>query len=142
MRIPLRRLAAILLLAGCQQAPTAQSRATLANTYWQPVELEGRPVAIRPGTREPHLILDAHETRARGFSGCNTFSGAYELAGENLRFKAVAATRMACLPDGDLEQRFFAALNGAAGWRISGETLELRDGGGRVRARFESRHLH
>lgn len=131
----------IVLRPGETCAADAPSRATLTNTYWRPVELEGRPVEIRPGTREPHLILDMQDSRARGFSGCNSFSGRYEQQGDSLRFGNIAATMMACLPAGDLEQRFFAALKAAAGQRLRGETLELLDAGGKVRARFESRYL-
>jgi hypothetical protein len=40
-----------------------------------------------------------------------------------------------------VETRFHAALNATAEQRVAGETLELRDQDGKVRARFESRYM-
>lgn len=121
--------------------PDVPARATLVNTYWRPVELGGKPVTVRAGTREPHLILDTKDSRVRGFSGCNGFGGSYALDGGKLGFKGIVSTMMACLPIGDLEQRFFAALKNTAGHALRGELLELRDADGRVLGRFEARHL-
>lgn len=121
--------------------PDVPAGATLVNTYWRPVELGGQPVTLRAGTREPHLILDQKDSRVRGFSGCNGFGGSYVLDGGKLGFKGIVSTMMACLPVGDLEQRFFAALKNTAGHALRGEVLELRDADGRVLGRFEARHL-
>lgn len=132
-------LFAAMLISGCAQMPGSQAR--LVETYWKAVEIEGKPVAVRAGAREPHLILRADKFVANGSSGCNSFRGAYELAGDSLRFKAMASTMMACLPEvGDVEKKFLSAINATASQRVSGETLELRDADGKVRARFESRY--
>lgn len=130
-----------LLLTGCAQTDPSKPRVRLIETYWRAVELEGRPVAIKAGTREPHLILRSDKNVASGFSGCNSFRGGYELADGKLRFQSVASTRMACLPEsGDVEKHFLSAINATAAQRISGEMLELLDQDGKVRARFESRY--
>lgn len=131
----------LVLRPGETCAADALARASLSNTYWRPVEIDGKPVAVRPGAREPHLVLESNGLRARGFSGCNNFTGGYEHSGENLRFKAMAATRMACLDDSNTEQRFLAALNNTASQRVTGDALELRDRDGKVQARFEARYL-
>ena len=122
-------------------AAEAQAKATLLNTYWRPVELGGQPVTLRAGTREPHLILDLKDNRVRGFSGCNGFGGSYTLNGEKLGFKGIVSTMMACLPSGDLEQRFFAAIKNTGSHVIRGETLELRSADGTLLGRFEARYL-
>lgn len=122
-------------------AAEVPGKATLLNTYWRPVELGGKPVTIHAGTREPHLILDHKDSRVRGFSGCNGFGGSYVLDGEKLGFKGIISTMMACLPIGDLEQRFFAALKNTGSHAIRGETLELRGPDGTVLGRFEARYL-
>jgi len=133
-------IAAGVLIAGCAQTQGSQAR--LIETYWKAVELESKPVEVKTGAREPHLVLRAENSFANGYSGCNTFRGGYELEGSKLRFKALATTRMACLSDGsDVETRFHAALNATAEQRVAGETLELRDQDGKVRARFESRYM-
>jgi len=135
-------LAAGALFAGCAQPDTPKSQARLVETYWKAVELEGKPVEVKAGTREPHMVLRSEKNAVSGYSGCNTFRGIYELSGDSLRFKNMASTLMACLPAGsDTEKNFMAALNAAAVQRISGEMLELRDPDGKVRARFESRYM-
>ena len=122
-------------------AAQAPAQASLTNTYWRPVELGGKPVEIHAGTREPYLVLEAKNNRVRGYSGCNGFGGVFERTGDSLHFKGIVATMMACLPTGDLEKRFFAALNATAAHHITGDALELRDQDGKVRARFEARYL-
>jgi len=122
-------------------AADAPAKATLANTYWRPVELGGKPVIFRGDMREPHLILDLKDSRVRGFSGCNGFGGGFTQDGAKLGFKGIVSTMMACLHTGDLEQRFFAALKNAAAYTIRGEALELRSADGAVLGRFEARYL-
>lgn len=135
-------LAACALFTGCAQTEQPKSQARLIETYWKAVELEGKPVEVRAGTREPHLILRSENNAVNGFSGCNSFRGAYEISGDSLRFKSMASTMMACLPAGsDTEKNFLSAIKAAAAHRVTGETLELRDQDGKVRARFESRYM-
>lgn len=135
-------LAAGALFAGCAQTDQPKSQARLIETYWKAIELEGKPVEVKAGTREPHMVLRAEKNAVNGFSGCNTFRGAYEVNDNSLRFKNMASTLMACLPAGsDTERNFLSAIKAASTQHISGETLELRDQDGKVRARFESRYL-
>ncbi len=135
-------LAAGALFAGCAQTEPPKSQARLIETYWKAVELEGKPVEVKAGTREPHMVLRSDKNAVSGYSGCNTFRGVFEITGTNLRFKNMASTLMACLPAGsDTEKNFLSALNATAAQRVSGETLELRDQDGKVRARFESRYM-
>ncbi len=135
-------LAAGALFAGCAQTEPPKSKARLIETYWKAVELEGKPVEVKAGTREPHMVLRAEKNAVHGFSGCNSFRGMYELTGESLRFKGMASTMMACLPAGsDTEKNFLSAIKATAVHRVTGENLELRDQDGKVRARFESRYM-
>jgi heat shock protein HslJ len=135
-------LAAGALFAGCAQTDPPKSQAWLIETYWKAVELEGKPVEVKAGTRELHMVLRSEKNAVNGFSGCNTFRGIYEVTGDSLRFKNMASTLMACLPAGsDTEKNFLSAINATASQRISGQALELRDQDGKVRARFESRYM-
>jgi putative lipoprotein len=142
MKQILLALAAGALFAGCAQTDPPKSQARLIETYWKAIELEGKPVEVKAGTREPHMVLRSDKNAVSGFSGCNTFRGTYEVNGESLRFKSMASTLMACLPaGGDTEKNFLSAITATASQRISGETLELRDQDSKVRARFESRYM-
>jgi heat shock protein HslJ len=131
------------LIAACAGAPAPQAagRAELLETYWRPVEIDGKPVRLQPGTREPQLVLQKEAGRMRGYAGCNSMSGGYVLQGEALRFGPMAMTRRACLGDGgnELESAFVAALGATASYRIIAESLELRDAAGKLRIRLEAR---
>ena len=52
------------------------------------------------------------QRKANGFSGCNRFTGTYDLAGGKLSFGPLASTRMACAPGpgSALEQPFLQGL--------------------------------
>jgi copper homeostasis protein (lipoprotein) len=128
------------VLPGETCAPQAHGKASLTDTYWRPVEIEGQPVAIHAGTREPHFVL-LRDGRVRGFTGCNNLMGGYEQGADDFRFITVATTRKACLPASDIEGRFLAALNATASVRITGDALELRDKEGKVRMRLEATYL-
>jgi uncharacterized lipoprotein YbaY/heat shock protein HslJ len=117
------------------------STAQLENTYWKLMTLNGASVASPAGTRDLHLVLGSQDRRIKGFSGCNSFMGAYELAGEKIKFDNVAGTLMACANDMSVEQKIHEMLSRVAGWKISGETLQLTDAQGAVLATFESRYM-
>ena len=141
MKRILLALATGVLFAGCAQTDAPKAQARLVETYWKALEVEGQAVEVRPGTREPHMVLRSDKSVVSGFSGCNNFRGSYEVSGDRLRFKGVASTMMACISGGDTERNFLSAINATATQRISGEILELRDQEGKVRARFESRYM-
>lgn len=103
---------------------------------WHLLELSGAPIRVLPGERKPYLLLDVARHQARGFTGCNSFFGNYELAGATLRFGLIGATRKAC-PDTDptREANFLDVLARTRRWTIDGSELLLGDGGN-VLARF------
>ncbi len=57
------------------------------------------------------VVFDA-EGRVAGSSGCNRYSGSYELTGEGLRFDGFASTRMACPPALMNQEALFLRLLG------------------------------
>lgn len=110
----------------------------LRNTYWKLTRLNGAPVAVAAGQREPHLVLNAKEPRVAGSSGCNRLMGGFELDGDALRFGRLAGTMMAC-PEGMVQERaFLEALGQVAFWRVRGSHLELFDAQRKLLARFEA----
>ena len=62
-------------------------------------------------------------------------TGTYEFSGQELRFGAMATTRMHC-PAMDLEQRYLAALGAARSYRTPAGGLELLDENGAAIAKF------
>src|SRR6478609_1064675 len=120
----------------------APATATLTNTYWKLMTLDGAAITPAPGAREIHLILQLAQQRVSGFGGCNRLMGGYLLDGGQLSFSQLAGTMMACDRDSmDTEQRFHAMLQKVARWRVDGEKLDLLDDSGATLAQFESRYM-
>ena len=123
-------------------AREALAQASLTNTYWRPVEIDGEAVTLESGQREPHFVLAPEGNRVQGSTGCNRIMGGFEQDGDGLRFTGLATTRMACPSTiAQLENRFMNALDAVTSQRIIGESLELRDASGQLRMRLESRYL-
>ena len=133
--------AAITLAAGCASTAPTSSKASLTNTYWKLVELDGARVAMTPEQeREVRITLDDNG-KVTGFTGCNRVMGGYTVAAEVLRFTQLAGTRMMCPPPAmQLESAVLANLNSVTGFRIEGEQLILLKDGAPV-ARYESVYL-
>ena len=133
--------AAITLAAGCASTAPTSSKASLTNTYWKLVELDGARVAMTPEQeREVRITLDDNG-KVTGFTGCNRVMGGYTVAAEVLRFTQLAGTRMMCPPPAmQLESAVLANLNSVTGFRIDGEQLILLKDGAPV-ARYESVYL-
>ena len=118
------------------------SAATLENTYWKAIAIGDRPSRVAENISEPHLLLHPGDTRASGSSGCNGFSGSYQLSGDSLRFGKLLSTMRACVdPELNRQERaFLDALGATRSWRVSGDTLVLSDGT-RGLARFSAQYM-
>ena len=105
-------LAAVIVACG---AGTTSPAVGLAGTSWVVTEVGD------DDTDEPRPTMTfAADGTVSGTSGCNQYSGSYEVDGGKLTITAMAATAMACAdPVIDAQAAdFSAALNGAASWAI------------------------
>ncbi|HEY6644948.1 META domain-containing protein [Povalibacter sp.] len=112
----------------------------LASTRWVLMRLNDVPVNVSELQREPFIALEGNEHRVFGNGGCNRVVGGYQADGDQITFKPLALTRMAC-PNMAFESAFEKALAAAVRWKVSGAHLELFDANGAVVARFEERNL-
>lgn len=101
---------------------------------WTLVEVNGAPVDTAAMNRPATLTLNT-EGHAIGSAGCNQFGGPYTINGDDLRFGAIAMTRMACPDRMDVETAYSAVFDATRSWRVSDGMLELI-ADGRVLARF------
>ena len=116
---------------GCGDEPVT---ARLEGTEWRLVALPGA-VDVPPDA-DASLLLDPEPRRSSGSTGCNRFTGGYDLQGGRLTVSVSALTRMAC-PDPltTLETDYLEALRLAGSYRFAGVFLELLGETGPV-ARF------
>ncbi|MCD8539046.1 MAG: META domain-containing protein [Leadbetterella sp.] len=110
--------------------------------YWKLIELHGKPVTVREGGREPHLIIKQEGNQVTGNGGCNGFGGACELneTTGRIRFSKIAATQMACLGENP-ESEFFKVLEQADNFSTDGKFLSLNRARMAPLARFEVVYL-
>lgn len=121
--------------AGVAMPPAA----SLVNTYWKLMVLRDVPVRMEVGQeRESFLILQGQPPIARGFSGCNRFSGGYRLTGSQLAIGPLAGTKKACAVGLALEGQFFGVLDETVSFTITGDTLLLHDDQGVAIARLQA----
>ena len=92
---------------------------------WEAFELGGRELSE---DRAPTLQFDL-EGRFGLFSGCNSFSGQAEIGADAITFpESFAGTLMACPPALEqIEDQFFAALQGVTAYAVAGDSLVLID---------------
>jgi len=105
--------------------PPPKPDASLTDTYWKLIELRGEPAVIGAGDRELHMVLITEDSRVRGFSGCNKFTGTYKVEQDHFQFSQMASTGMACMDGMEQEQRFLSALEVTTDFKISGDSLSL-----------------
>jgi putative lipoprotein len=127
-------------LAGGNVPPTKPD-ASLTNTYWKLIELNDQPAALGAGNRELHMVLTTEGDRVQGFSGCNKFTGNFQRGDDQLHFKPLASTRMACNTGMEQEKRFLDALGSIVRYALCGESLLLYDRHDQLILRFESVYL-
>ena len=116
--------------------------AVLENTYWKLTRLDDTPVIPEQSNQEAHIILDQSERRMSGSDGCNRLMGAYILNDQQLRFRQVASTMMACPVGMEIAQALHLALEQVRSWQIIGQHLQLYDSSRKMIARFEAIENH
>jgi len=110
--------------------------ASLTETYWKLIELDGQAAVIGAGGRELHMVLASDGSRVHGFSGCNRLTGSYQRTDGQLSFSQLASTRRACMEGMEQEQRFLDGLGRTSRFIIRGDTLTLYSGDAQPTMRF------
>ena len=126
----------MILPAGAATDPGAKPAASLENVFWRLKSVGDKPATSVPAAREAGITLHSEGRRMSGSGGCNRLLGRYELGAGTLKLIPSGTTMMACADDSTLQEaEFLSALKMTTSYRISGDTLELRNGDG-VLARF------
>ncbi len=109
-----------ILAAGLVQKPAATANAVTGK--WNLIPAMASDTAAG---KIPFLNFDTTSHRVNGNTGCNSFAGAYIVAGDSLVFsKNMMSTKMAC-PGYD-EAAFLKNLLRVNRFVVNGDTLELQ----------------
>lgn len=97
----------------------------LTNKYWKLIEFKGQKVEIKEAKREAHIQFKLDAQLVNGNSGCNQYSGKFEILGENkIRIYPLIRTEMYC-ENVPWEADYFQTLENIEGYHVSNDTLQL-----------------
>lgn len=140
-------LGAMIALSGCETMPTQTSasqisainQANLVQRTWTATQL-GNSMLKTEANRQnlPYLNFDAATQTVTGSDSCNRLSGSYVAGRDTLQLGQLATTRMACLNNNNLDQKFYEALNKVTHYQVYGKTLKLLDRHGNLLIQFET----
>lgn len=140
-------LGAMIALSGCETMPTQTSasqisainQANLVQRTWTATQL-GNSMLKTEANRQnlPYLNFDAATQTVTGSDSCNRLSGSYVAGRDTLQLGQLATTRMACLSNNNLDQKFHEALNKVTHYQVYGKTLKLLDRHGNLLIQFET----
>ena len=129
-------LGAMIALSGCETMPTQTSasqisainQANLVQRTWTATQL-GNSMLKTEANRQnlPYLNFDAATQTVTGSDSCNRLSGSYVAGRDTLQLGQLATTRMACLNNNNLDQKFHEAMNKVTHYQVYGKTLKLLD---------------
>jgi heat shock protein HslJ len=116
------------LLADKYKLTKIGSGIKITGKFWKLVELGGIEILSHDSLgRIPHLNLRTEENRVAGNTGCNAFTGSYELGEENqIRFSPLATTRMYC-KEIEYEDEFMNLFDRAKSFKTIDDSLHLLD---------------
>ena len=102
--------------------------------------IEWRLISLGPAGSETPVVAGttvtlrfAEDNRASGSTGCNSYSGSYQVRGDNISFSRLVSTRRACLDQNanEQEQRFLSTLGAANRFRLTRGRLTILSDRGR-----------
>jgi heat shock protein HslJ len=110
----------------------------LAGTQWN-LETFGPAGAETPLVSGSTITLEfGEDDQAGGSGGCNTYGGEYQVQDGALSLGEIISTEKACLEEGvmEQEQRYYEALQTAAGFELAGDRLTITYDAGQGRLNF------
>ena len=139
------RVLLVLLLITAPVLVQAQTGRNLSTDQRVLTGIDWRLVSLGPAGSETDVVPGTTVTarfgedgRVGGSTGCNTYSGSYEVRGDTISVGRLASTRRACLDQNANEQErsFLAALEAANRFRLSSDRLTIFSDRGRTVLNF------
>ena len=111
----------------------------MQNRTWIATQIGNTEIKTVPAASNiPSLQFDASTQRVSGSDGCNRIMGSYTAGKDTLNLSQMATTRMACMNNGQLDQKFNEALSKVTHYQVYGKTLKLLDRHGNLLIQLEN----
>lgn len=115
------------LVIGCSTKEAASEVDVRLHDIWALASINGEEFIKDEQTgNHPVIEIYLNEERVHGNAGCNTINGKAEVDENKIAFSNIISTEMAC--QGDIEQRFLAALQSVDNYKIEKLRLYLYEG--------------
>jgi len=140
-----RSVVAVLVLMSFAVLAQSQTSRELSTNQRVLTGTDWRLVSFGPAGSEASLVAGTTVTlkfgedgRASGSTGCNSYSGTYQVRGDIIAFGRLISTKRACLDQNanQQEQRFLSALESANRFRLSSNRLTIMSDRGRNALNF------
>ena len=135
-----RFVVALLVLVSMSLVAYAQTGRGMSTDQRVLTGIDWRLASLGPAGAETGVVAGTTVTlrfgeddRASGSTGCNSFSGTYQVRGDNISFSRLVSTRRACLDQNanEQEQRFLSTLGAANRFRLLTNRLTIYSDRGR-----------
>lgn len=117
-----------LFVIGC--ASTNEIVKRIDTQGWEVVQLGAKSLLDTEGLTLPTMNFDSEKKTVSGTTGCNSYSGGYNLDVYGLTFaENMVMTKKAC-PGASTETAFMDAIHKAATFELDGDELKIMDTAG------------
>lgn len=125
-------LATFLLLiafSSCTVRPDALTgeQETIQDTDWVLLSFGDQNIPAPQDTRTSYIHFDLDNENVRGFAGCNSFRGKYNLRNGKIKISDISSTRMSC-PDMEVENYLLGVLDEVTAFNLTDKFLTLYKG--------------
>ncbi len=97
---------------------------SIQNKYWKLLRIEDVAIIPSEKLKDPNFILK-QENKIVGFSGCNRFSGTYQIKGDTINFSQIDMMQMTCQETMQTQQAFISVLQKTTHYKIQDKKLQL-----------------
>ena len=134
-----------LVLAACQTSQSTQANPTgqagaadegrqaapsQLNDTWALRQLNGKAIdKAQFPRRVPYFEVNLRDNHLTGSTGCNRFSGPFQVTSTTVKIGPLMSTKMACANGMSVETEFLTALQAADTYKLNGKNLTFMQGG-------------
>lgn len=134
-------LSSSLAFVGCQSTPSTPAKNQLdllQNTTWLATKIADSVLVDHHDLGHQASLKFDQSNRVTGTDSCNRLMGSYQADHTSIRLDQLSTTRMACLNNNNLDQKFNQALSQVTAYQVKGKHLKLYDAKGHVILEFKA----